>query len=155
MKNYTCSICWVFIIHFHTKLHRKFWVFISHYYYNPLSIMHVYLLQQLPICWGVRLDVCSLKFHTKALYKFTSLAGSVFQKLIPTVFPNFMYSPTNAGTHSMQYYFNRLPACQSVWQGRHPCYTMSFDQVIGGEARWEAEPHTPPSGACSHHPQTL
>jgi len=32
---------------------------------------------------------------------------------------------------------------------------MSCDRVIDGEARWEAEPHTPPSGACSHHLQTI
>jgi len=49
--------------------------------------MQVHLQQQLPASWGVQLDVYSLKFHTKALYGFTSLTGFSLQKVIATVFP--------------------------------------------------------------------
>jgi len=47
----------------------------------------VHLQQQLPAHWGVWLDVYSLKFHTKALYEFTSLTGLSYWKVIATVFP--------------------------------------------------------------------
>jgi len=62
-------------------------MFIIHHHYRPLNGMQVHLQQQLPASWGVQLDVYSLKFHTKALYGFTSLTGFSLQKVIATVFP--------------------------------------------------------------------
>jgi hypothetical protein len=62
-------------------------MFIIHRHYNPFNSTQVHLQQQLPANWGVRLDVYSLKFHTKALYGFTSLTGLSFQNVIATVFP--------------------------------------------------------------------
>ena len=58
----------------------EFWMFIIHRHYNPLYSTQVHLQQQLPASWGLQLDVYSLKFHTKALYGFTSLTGLSFQK---------------------------------------------------------------------------
>ena len=64
-----------------------FWMFIIHHHYNPLNNKKVHLQQQLPANWEVWLDVYSLKFHTKALYEFTSLIGLSYQKVIARVFP--------------------------------------------------------------------
>jgi hypothetical protein len=60
---------------------------IIHRHYNPLNKKKVHLQQQLPAQWGVRLDVYSLKFHTKPLYEFTSLNGLSYRKVIATVLP--------------------------------------------------------------------
>lgn len=56
----------------------------------------------------------------------------------------------------MQYYLNGQPECQSVLLGKFPCdHTTSCGPAIDGEAQLEVELQTFPSGACSHHPQTL